>query len=195
MIIYANLLPRLQAETVGAIVYILNLTLSDVLGGDYLRHVVDSSLGQLVNANKLLLNTLRAYRAIAIVYDYSVLRGQKFDRRGQRGQLVGYEDSIYRIWILLVYKVVRLLYCQFVESGKLSEIPGTTADITKEFNQQFEKNVIEARGKALDIPIGYTIETVEDDSLLEADDSYTAKVTNPTTEDNALQAVNDITEL
>lgn len=135
MIIYANLLPTLQVEIVGAVVYILNLTLSNAIRGDYLRYVVDSSLGRLINKDKLLLNTLRVYSVTAIVYDYLVLRGQKFDRRGQRGQLVSYEDSIYRIWILSIYKVVRLLYYQFVESGKLSEIPSTTANIVEEFDQ------------------------------------------------------------
>lgn len=57
-----------------------------------------------------MLNTLRTYSATTIVYDYTVPRGSKFEGRGQRRQLVSYEDSIYRIWIALLYKVVRLLY-------------------------------------------------------------------------------------
>lgn len=84
---------------------------------------MDTTLNRSINPNKPLLNTLRAYSTTTIVYDYTVPRGAKFQARGQRGQLVGYEDSMYRVWIALQHKVVRLPHCQFVESGDLAEIP------------------------------------------------------------------------
>lgn len=77
--------------------YILNLILSNTLRGDFLRRVIDSALGRAINPDKLLLNTLRAYGAITIAYDKAVPRGSKIEVRSKRGQLVGYEDSIYRI--------------------------------------------------------------------------------------------------
>lgn len=89
----------------------LNLILSDALEGDFLRYVMDIVLGRAINIKKPMLNTLRAYGATTIVYDYNVPCRSKFEGRGQRGQLVRYEDSIYRIWIASLYKVVRLLYC------------------------------------------------------------------------------------
>lgn len=195
MIIYANLLLALQAEAVGAAIYVLNLIPSNALDRDYLRHIIDSVLGRSININKLLLNTLRAYSATTIIYDYSILRGEKFTGRRQRGQLVSYEDSMYRIQVLLEYKVIRLLYCQFVETGKLSEIPSTVANIVEEFDQQFEKNVIDSRGKALDIPVGYIVETVEEDSTSDGEDNFTSATVDYTAERDVLQAVDEATEL
>lgn len=110
IIIYANLLLLLQAEAVRAIVYILNLTPSDALGGDFLRYVIDTALGRSINAKKPLLNTLRAYGSTTVVYDEAVLYGAKIDARGERGQLVGYKDSMYRVQIPSKYKVKRTLY-------------------------------------------------------------------------------------
>lgn len=77
--------------------YILNLILSDTLRGDFLRRVVDSALGRAINLDKLLLNTLRAYGTTTIAYDKAMPRGSKIEARSKRGQLVGYEDSMYRI--------------------------------------------------------------------------------------------------
>lgn len=82
---------------------------------------MDLALGRTINADKLLLNTLRAYRATTIVYDESVPRGSKMEPRGERGQLVGYEDSMYRVWIPSKHKVKRTPHCQFIESGELAE--------------------------------------------------------------------------
>lgn len=110
IIIYTNLLPTLWTEAIGAAVYVLNLTLSDALNRDFLRHVANVALSRAVNPKKLLLNTLRAYSATTIVYNKAVLRGSKIELRGKRGQLVGYKDSIYRIWIALKHKVKRLPY-------------------------------------------------------------------------------------
>lgn len=129
MIIYANLLPALQNKAVAAAVYVLNLTPSNTLRGDFLRYAIDLALSRTINANKLLLNTLRAYRATTIVYDESVLRGSKIELRGKRRQLVGYKDSMYRVQIPLKHKVKRTLYCQFIESGKLAELLQTEPDI------------------------------------------------------------------
>lgn len=156
---------------------------------------MDSVLGRSINIDKLLLNILRAYSATTIVYDYSIPRGEKFTRRGQRGQLVSYEDSIYRIQVLLEHKVIRLLHCQFVEIGKLLEIPGTIANIAEEFDQQFEKNVIDSRDKALDIPVGYIVETVKEDSTSDGEDNFTSATVDYTTERDVLQAVDEATEL
>lgn len=195
MIIYVNLLLALQAEAVGAAVYVLNLIPSNALDRDYLRYIIDSILGRSINTDKLLLNILRVYSATTIVYDYSIPRGEKFTGRGQRRQLVGYEDSIYRIQVLLEYKVIRLLYYQFVETGKLLEIPSTAANIVEEFDQQFEKNVIDSKGKALDIPIGYIVEIVEEDSTSDGEDNFTSVTVDYTTERDVLQAVDKATEL
>lgn len=76
--IYANLPIALWSETVEAAVYILNLTPSNALNRDFLRHVVDVALNRAINPNKLLLNTLRAYGATTVVYDHLVPRGAKF---------------------------------------------------------------------------------------------------------------------
>lgn len=78
IMIYANLPIALWLETVEAAVYILNLTPSNALNRDFLRHVVDVALNRAINPNKPLLNTLRAYGATTIVYNYSVPRGTKF---------------------------------------------------------------------------------------------------------------------
>lgn len=77
--------------------YVLNLILSNALRGDFLRRVVDSVLGRAINPDKLLLNTLRAYGATTIAYDKAIPRGSKIEAYSERGQLVGYEDSMYRI--------------------------------------------------------------------------------------------------
>lgn len=193
--IYANLLLALQVEAVVAAVYVLNLIPSNALDRDYLRHVIDSVLDRSVNIDKLLLNILQVYSATTIVYNHLIPRGEKFTGRGQRGQLVGYEDSMYRIQVPLEYKVIRLLYCQFVETGKLLEIPGTTANIVEEFDQQFEKNVIDSRDKALDIPVGYIVETVEEDSTSDGEDNFISATVDYTTERDVLQAVDEATEL
>lgn len=102
---------------------------------------------------------------------------------------------MYRIQVLLEYKVIRLLHYQFVETGKLSEIPGTIANIAEEFDQQFEKNVIDSRGKTLDIPAGYIVETVEEDSTSDGEDNFTSATVDYTAERDVLQAVDKATEL
>lgn len=173
MIIYANLLPALQAKAIGATVYILNLTPSNALDRDFLRHVVDVELSRAVNPKKPLLNTLRVYGAIAIVYNEAVLRGSKVEVRGERGQLVGYKDSVYRIWIALKHKVKRLPYCQFIKEGELAEIPSTVEPDKEDTTQQFEYNLVKPRGELLVIPNGYTIETVNPDMLDEDNESFT----------------------
>lgn len=148
--IYANLPPTLWTEAVRAAVYILNLTPSNALRGDFPRHALDIVLGRAINDDKPMLNTLRAYGATTIVYDYAVPRRSKFEQRGQRGQLVGYEDSMYRVWIALLHKVVRLPYCQFVKDSKLVEVPGTETDLAEEFDWQFEYNmIVQAGGETL----------------------------------------------
>lgn len=190
--IYGNLLSALQAEAIGTAVYILNITLSNTLDRDFPRHVIDIALRRAINNRKLLLNTLRVYGATTIIYNHDVPRGAKFNKRGQRGQLIGYEDSIYRIWIALQHKVVRLLYCQFVEDGELAEILGTEASVSKEFNQQFEYNVVQPRGKLLEVPAGYTIKSVQDDSVYKND---RIGGPNPIAANNALKAVDDTTKL
>lgn len=192
MMIYGNLPSALQAEAIGAAVYILNLILSDALDGNFLRHVIDTALGRAINDKKLLLNMLRTYRATTIVYNYDVPRRAKFNKRGQRRQLVGYEDSIYRVQVPLLYKVIRSLYYQFVKDGKLIEILGTKASFAKELDQQFEYNVVEARGKPLEVPTSYTIETVPNDSVYEVNEDITR---DSIAESNVLKAVDDTTEL
>lgn len=170
--IYANLLPALQNEAVAAAVYILNLILTDALDGNFLRHAIDIALSRAINPNKLLLNTLRVYRAITIAYDESVPRSAKIDVRGERRQLVGYEDSMYQVQIPSRHKIKRTLYCQFVESGKLVELLYSERELLEEFNQQFEYNTIEPRGKKLTIPKNFILEAVNPKILAEADESF-----------------------
>lgn len=195
MIIYANLLPALQNEAVTAAVYVLNLTPSNALRGDFLRHTIDLALSRTINANKLLLNTLRAYRATTIVYDESVLRGSKIEPRGERRQLVGYKDSMYRVWIPLKHKVKRTLYCQFIESGKLTELLQTEPDIQEEFVQQFEQNDVEPRGELLEIPDSFTLETVNLETLIKEDKTIMpTEHTDNIAQEEALKAVETTTE-
>lgn len=194
MIIYANLLLLLQAEAVRAAVYILNLTPSDALGGNFLRHVIDTALGRSINAKKPLLNTLRAYGSTTVVYDEAVLRGAKIDARGERGQLVRYKDSIYRVQIPSKHKVKRTLYCQFVEEGELTEILGIELEVTEEINQQFEPNIIEPRDKVLDMPDNYTIETVNPDTIDERNKHFTDEPNDPIAQDDVLDAVDSSTK-
>lgn len=191
IIIYANLLPALQNKAVTAIVYILNLILIDALDGNFLRHTIDIVLSRVINPNKPLLNTLRAYRAITIAYDESVPRSAKIDVRGERRQLVGYEDSIYRVWIPLRHKIKRTLYCQFVKSGKLAELLYSERELLEEFNQQFEHNTIEPRGKKLTIPKNFTLKAVNPKTLAEADKSFvnTSTAEDPTAQKDALNTV------
>lgn len=192
--IYANLLPALQAKAIGATVYILNLIPSNALDRDFLRHVVDVELSRAVNPKKLLLNILRAYSTTAIVYNEAVLRGSKVEARGERGQLVGYKDSVYRIQIASKHKVKRLPYCQFIKEGELAEIPSTVEPDKEDTTQQFEYNLVEPRGKSLVIPNGYTIETVNPDILDEDNESFTQVTEDAIAQDNALKAVVSATE-
>lgn len=195
IIIYTNLPPTLQTKAVRATVYILNLTPSNALRGDFPRHALDIALGRAINDDKPMLNTLRAYGTTTIVYDYTVPRRSKFEQRGQRRQLVGYEDSIYRVQIALLHKIVRLLYCQFVEDSKLAEVPGTETNLTEEFDQQFEYNIIiQARGKTLQVPVGYIVETIQDNTIVE-DESFITAATDPTAKNDALDAIDISTEL
>lgn len=165
IMIYANLLLVLQLETTAAAVYILNLTPSTALDGDYLRYVADIALRRAINPTKLLLNNLRAYSATAIVFDYNVVRGSKFQSRSLYSQLVGYKDSIYRIQIPSEHKVIRTLYCQFIEEGKLAKLLDTALDVIQDFEQNFEYNIVEPRGNLLSVPTGYTIKAVDNDCL------------------------------
>lgn len=142
IIIYTNLPPILQTKAVRAAVYILNLTPSNALRSNFPRHVLDIALSRAINDDKPILNILRAYGTTTIVYDYTVPYRSKFEQYGQYRQLVSYEDSMYRVQIALLYKVVRLLYCQFVKDSKLAEILGTKTNLAEEFNQQFEYNII-----------------------------------------------------
>lgn len=97
---------------------------------------------------------------------------------------------MYRVQIALQHKVVRSLYCQFVEDGELAEILGTEDAASKEFNQQFEHSVVESRGKPLEIPASYTIETVQDDSTYKSD-----RIDNPdpTAASDAVKAIIETT--
>lgn len=81
IIIYANLLLALQLEITATAVYILNLTPSAALNGNYLRYIADIALRRAINPTKLLLNNLRAYGATAIVFNYNVVRSSKFQSR------------------------------------------------------------------------------------------------------------------
>lgn len=193
MMIYANLPSTLQAEAVGTAVYVLNLIPSDTLEGDFLRHIIDIALGRAINVKKPMLNTLRAYGATTIVYDYNVPRRSKFEGRGQREQLVGYEDSMYRIWIASLHKVVRLPYCQFIETGELAEILGTATDQDEEYNQQFENIVVESRGKPLQVPKGYKIETIKDDGISEDYKNFVPASIDPTAERDAIDTIDATT--
>lgn len=195
MMIYANLLPTLQNKAVAAIVYVLNLTPSNALRGDFLRYAIDLALSRTINANKLLLNTLRVYRATTIVYDESVLRGSKIELRGKRRQLVGYKDSMYRVQIPLKHKVKRTLYCQFIESGKLAELLQTEPDIQEELVQQFKQNDVEPRGKLLEIPDSFTLETVNLETLIKEDKTIIpTEHTDNIVQEEALKAVETTTE-
>lgn len=136
-----------------------------------------------------MLNTLYAYGATTIVYDYNVPRRSKFKGRGQREQLVGYEDSIYRIQIASLYKVVRLPYCQFIETGELVEILGTATNQDEEYNQQFENIVVESRGKLLQVPKGYKIETIKDDGILEDYKNFVPASIDPTAERDTIDTI------
>lgn len=167
---------------------------SDVLGGNFLRYVIDTALGRSINAEKPLLNTLRAYGLTTVVYDEAVLRGAKIDTRGERGQLVGYKDSMYRVQIPSKYKVKRTLYCQFVEEGELTEILGIELEVIEEINQQFEPNIIEPRGKVLDIPDNYTIETVNPDTIDERNKHFTDELNDPIVQDDILDVVDSSTK-
>lgn len=140
-----------------------------------------------------MLNILRAYGATTIVYDYNVPRRSKFKGRGQRGQLVRYEDSMYRIWIASLYKVVRLPYCQFIETGELAEILGTTTNQDEEYNWQFKNIVVESRGKLLQVPKGYKIETIKDDGVLEDYKNFAPASIDPTAERDAIDTVDTTT--
>lgn len=116
------------------------------------------------------------------------------DTRGERGQLVGYKDSIYRVQIPSKYKVKRTLYCQFVEEGELTEILGTEPEVIEEINQQFEPNIIEPRGKVLDIPDNYTIETVNPDTIDERNKHFTDELNDPIVQDDTLNVVDSSTK-
>lgn len=41
---------------------------------------------------------------------------------------------MYRVWIPLLYKVIRTLYYQFVEEGELAKLLSAIATIEEEFN-------------------------------------------------------------
>lgn len=172
----------------------LNLTPSNILDGESLRGVIDSILNRAINPDKLLLNTLQVYSTTTIAYDEAVPRGSKIEARGKRGQLVGYEDSMYRVQIPSKYKVKRTLYCQFIEEGKLAEIPSTIEQEVETFDQTFEKNTIEPRGKLLTIPDSYTIETINSDTFSEEDENTITVLYNPTAQDEALNVVDSVTE-
>lgn len=99
---------------------------------------------------------------------------------------------MYRVQVPLLYKVIRSLYCQFVKDGKLAEILGTKASFAKELDWQFKYNVVKARGKPLEVPTSYTIETVPNDSVYEVNEDITC---DSIAESNALKVVDDTTEL
>lgn len=194
MMIYANLPPGLWTEAVGAAVYILNLTPSEALGGDFPRNAVDTALGRTVNPAKPLLNTLRAYGATTIVYDEAVPRGSKMEPRGLRGQLVGYEDSMYRVWIPSQHKVKRTPHCQFVETGELAELPNTEPELPEEFEWHFEYNTIEPGGESLSTPNKLVMEMVDPDMLPEDDETFTPIQEDTLAQEDALNAVEAATE-
>lgn len=101
-------LPRyLQSETVPYTIYLLNLILSLAIGND-------KSLQQLVNEQQkeqkpqLNLEHLRTYGCQAILLNYYLARGTKFDTNSIRGQLVGYDSpTIYRIQVRTQNTVIR----------------------------------------------------------------------------------------
>lgn len=124
IIIYTNLPPTLQTKAIRATIYILNLTLSNALRGNFPRYVLDIALSRAINDDKPILNTLRAYSTTTIVYDYIEPYRSKFEQRGQ----------LYRVQIALLYKVVRLLYYQFVKDSKLVELLGTKTNLAEEFD-------------------------------------------------------------
>lgn len=91
---------------------------------------------------------------------------------------------MYRVQVLLLYRVIRLPYCQFFESGKLAEILGTVEDTTEEFDQHFETNTIEPRGTLLQVPTSYIIEAVDDNSTPNSNETITSIPDNPVTDCN-----------
>lgn len=82
IIIYASLPIGLWNEAVAAVVYILNLILSDALSSKILRYKIDLALGRSINKAKLYLLLLRVYSATTVVYDYIVPRSSKFASKG-----------------------------------------------------------------------------------------------------------------
>lgn len=92
--------------------------------------MIDEALGRPVNLDKPSLRNLYAYGAITFTYNNAIERGSKFVARGVKGQLVGYEDSIYRVWLPSQYKVIRTADCTFVEEGDLVQPIGTVIETT-----------------------------------------------------------------
>lgn len=72
---------------------------------------------------------------------------------------------MYRIQIPSKHKVIRILYCQFIEEGKLAKLLDTALDVIQDFKQNFEYNIVEPRGNLLSVPTGYTIKAVNNDCL------------------------------
>lgn len=72
---------------------------------------------------------------------------------------------MYRVWIPLLYKVIRILYCQFVEEGELAKLLSAIAATEEEFDQTFELNLIEPRGTLLVLPAYINIKEAEDNTL------------------------------
>lgn len=61
-------------------------------------------------------------------------------------------------------------------------------------NQQFEPNIIEPRGKVLDMPDNYTIETVNPDTIDERNEHFTDELNDPTAQDDILDVVEGSTK-
>lgn len=101
---------------------------------------------------------------------------------------------MYRIQIPSKHKVKRTLYYQFIKEGKLAEIPSTIEQEVETFNQTFEKNTIEPKGKLLTIPDSYTIKTINLDIFSEEDENTITVLYNPTTQDEALNVVDSVTK-
>lgn len=171
MMIYANLPPALWPETSAAAVYLLNITPSQALHGKTPREMMDEALGRPVNPDKPSLRNLHAYGAITFTYNNAVERGSKFAARGVEGQLVGYEDSMYRVWLPSQHKVIRTADCTFVEEGDLVQPMGTVTETTDAEEWQFEDNTItQSGGDELDSTLIHTLETVPDDDTVETEE-------------------------
>ena len=124
---------RLWVETADTAVYLLNKTPSRRLTGKSPQQLINEEFGWTPELPYV--GNLKAYGCTAFVLDHDIPRSHKFEPRGLKGYLVGYEgENIYRIWFPNSDKVVRSTNVTFDETSFFKQAPPHDTDVVVQYD-------------------------------------------------------------